>query len=62
VTPENWQVDRLESSSEWEDTDEDQPVSTEQIIKILEQAEHGEQSISPICRAHGIVDNAIHEG
>ncbi|MDQ5852581.1 MAG: transposase [Chloroflexota bacterium] len=36
--------------------------STEQIIKILEQAEHGEQSISPICRAHGIVDNAIHEG
>jgi putative transposase len=28
--------------------------STEQIIKILEQAERTEQSISTICRAHGI--------
>ncbi len=28
--------------------------STEQIIKILEQAERAEQSISAICRAYGI--------
>lgn len=28
--------------------------NAEQIIKILEQAERGEQTISAICREHGI--------
>jgi len=28
----------------------------EQIIKIIEQAEKGEQSIAAICRDHGIAE------
>lgn len=28
--------------------------TAEQIIKILEQAERGEQSVSAVCREHGI--------
>jgi putative transposase len=32
----------------------------EQIIKIIEQAEKGEQSIAAICRAHGIAENTFY--
>ena len=31
----------------------------EQIIKIIEQAEKGEQSIAAICREHGIAENTF---
>ena len=34
--------------------------STEQIIKILEQAEKGEQTIAAICRTHGIAENTFY--
>jgi putative transposase len=32
----------------------------EQIIKILEQAEHDERSISSICRGHGISETTFY--
>ena len=32
----------------------------EQIIKIIEQAEKGEQSIATICREHGIAENTFY--
>ena len=32
----------------------------EQIIKIIEQAEKGEQSIVAICREHGIAENTFY--
>ena len=32
----------------------------EQIIKIIEQAEKGEQSIAAICRDHGIAENTFY--
>jgi putative transposase len=32
----------------------------EQIIKILRAAETGEQSITSICRAHGIAENTFY--
>lgn len=34
--------------------------STEQIIKILEQAERDEQTIGAICRAHGISETTFY--
>jgi putative transposase len=34
--------------------------SPEQIIKIIEQAEKGEQSIAAICRDHGIAENTFY--
>ena len=34
--------------------------STEQIIKILEQAERGEQPISAICRADAIAETTFY--
>ena len=34
--------------------------SAEQIIKIIEQAEKGEQSIAVICRQHGIAENTFY--
>ena len=34
--------------------------TAEQIIKILEQAEKGEQSIAAICREHGIAENTFY--
>lgn len=34
--------------------------STEQIIKILDQAERKEQSISAICRTHGISETTFY--
>jgi putative transposase len=32
----------------------------EQIIKIIEQAEKGEQTIASICREHGIAENTFY--
>jgi putative transposase len=32
----------------------------EQIIKIIEQAEKGQQSIAAICRDHGIAENTFY--
>ena len=34
--------------------------STEQIIKILEQAERGERSISGLCREYGIAETTFY--
>ena len=34
--------------------------SSEQIIRILEQAERDEQSISAICRSHGISETTFY--
>jgi putative transposase len=32
----------------------------EQIIKVLEQAERGDQSIAALCREHGIAENTFY--
>lgn len=32
----------------------------EQIIKIIERAEKGEQSIAAICREHGIAEHTFY--
>jgi putative transposase len=32
----------------------------EQIIKIIEQAEKGEQTIASVCREHGIAENTFY--
>ncbi len=32
----------------------------EQIIKILEQAEKGEQTVAAVCREHGIAENTFY--
>lgn len=34
--------------------------TAEQIIKILEQAEKGEQTIAAVCRQHGIAENTFY--
>lgn len=34
--------------------------SAEQIVKIMEQAERGEQSIAAICREHSIAENTFY--
>jgi putative transposase len=34
--------------------------TAEQIVKIIEQAEKGEQSIAAICRQHGIAENTFY--
>ncbi len=34
--------------------------SAEQIIKIIQQAEKGEQTIAAICREHGIAENTFY--
>lgn len=34
--------------------------SAEQIIKILEQAEKGEQSVAAVCRKHSIAKNTFY--
>jgi putative transposase len=46
-------------------SDKEEPMKTtthtpEQIIKILEQAEKGEQTITAICREHGIAENTFY--
>jgi putative transposase len=49
----------LESSSLEDDMKPDHHTA-EQIIKILEQAEKGEQTITAICRTHGIAENTFY--
>jgi len=34
--------------------------TTEQIIKILEQAEKGEQTVGAVCREHGITETTFY--
>ena len=34
--------------------------TAEQIIRILEQAEKGEQTVAAICREHGIAENTFY--
>jgi putative transposase len=34
--------------------------TAEQIIRILEQAEKGDQTIAAVCRAHGIAENTFY--
>ncbi len=34
--------------------------TTEQIIKILEQAEKGEQTVGSVCREHGITETTFY--
>jgi putative transposase len=34
--------------------------TAEQIIKLLEQAEKGEQTIAAVCREHGIAENTFY--
>lgn len=34
--------------------------TAEQIIKILEQADKGEQPIAAVCREHGIAENTFY--
>ena len=34
--------------------------SEEQIIQLLQQAERGEQSISMLCRAHGMTETTCY--
>ena len=34
--------------------------TAEQIVKILEQAEKGDQTIGALCRAHGIAENTFY--
>jgi putative transposase len=34
--------------------------SAEQIVKIIQQAEKGEQTIAAICREHGIAENSFY--
>lgn len=34
--------------------------TAEQIIKILEQAEKGEQTVADVCREHGIAENTFY--
>jgi putative transposase len=46
-------------------SDKEEPMKTtshtpEQIIKIIEQAEKGEQTIAAICREHGIAENTFY--
>ncbi len=36
--------------------------TVEQIIKILEQAEQGDQTIATLCRTYGIAENTFDQG
>ncbi len=49
----------LESSS-MEDDVKPNHHTPEQIIKILEHAAKGEESVTAICRAHGIAENTFY--
>src|SRR4029450_6490257 len=49
----------LESSST-EDDMKPNPHTAEQIIKILEQAEKGAQTVAAVCREHGIAENTFY--
>src|SRR5215207_8340752 len=47
-------------SSEKEEPMKTTAYTPEQIIKIIEQAEKGEQTIAAICREHGIAENTFY--
>ena len=47
-------------SSHKEDGMKTNQHTAEQIIKILEQAEKGEQTIAAVCREHGIAENTFY--
>jgi putative transposase len=47
-------------SSRKEDRMKTTTHTPEQIIKIIEQAEKGDQSIAAICREHGIAENTFY--
>src|SRR5215211_9471437 len=47
-------------SSDKEESMKTNTHTPEQIIKIIEQAEKGEQSIVAICREHGIAENTFY--
>jgi len=47
-------------SSYQEDDMKTNQHTAEQIIKILEQAEKGDQTIAAVCRAHGIAENTFY--
>jgi putative transposase len=47
-------------SSEQEDDMKTNQRTAEQIIKILEQAEKGEQTIAALCREHAIAENTFY--
>ena len=47
-------------SSYQEDDMKTNQHTAEQIIKILEQAEKGEQTIAVVCREHGIAENTFY--
>jgi putative transposase len=47
-------------SSRKEDGMKTNQHTAEQIIKILEQAEKGEQTIAAVCREHGIAENTFY--
>jgi putative transposase len=47
-------------SSYQEDDMKTNQHTAEQIIKILEQAEKGEQTIVAVCRDHGIAENTFY--
>src|SRR5215216_6077085 len=47
-------------SSSKEDRMKTSQHTAEQIIKILEQAEKGEQTIAALCREHGIAENTFY--
>jgi len=47
-------------SSEQEDDMKTNQHTVEQIIKILEQAEKGEQTIAALCREHAIAEQTFY--
>jgi len=49
----------LESSSPEDDVKPNHHTA-EQIIKILEHADKGEQTVAAVCREHGIAENTFY--
>ena len=47
-------------SSHQEDRMKTNQHSAEQIVKILEQAEKGEQTVAAVCREHAISENTFY--
>jgi putative transposase len=47
-------------SSDTEDLMKTTTHTPEQIVKIIEQAEKGEQTIAAVCREHGISENTFY--
>src|SRR5215213_1308492 len=47
-------------SSDKEESMKTTSHTPEQIVKIIQQAEKGEQTIAAICREHGIAENTFY--